>query len=580
MALSLFRKYRPETFAQFVGQEHVAGTLLKAIVTGNTADAYLFSGPRGTGKTSTARLVAKALLCEHAVDGEPDDSCEQCREISAGVHPDVYELDAASRTGVENVRDEIISRTAFAPIRGRYKIYIIDEVHMLSTAAFNALLKTLEEPPAHIKFILCTTDPQKVPQTIQSRCQRFDFHRFSETEIIDNLTRVSEAEGFITDHTALALIAAHANGGMRDALVALEQIAVYGSGTISVEAAESMFGRVAPEQLATITAMIAARNIAGCLAWVAELVIDGTDIAQFARELTSHLRDLYVASVLVDNNSASASQVFGDESLASLKAAATAFASSDRLSACLGVAAELNQQLKGTTDDRLALEMALIRMARPEVDLTLESLAARLDAIELRISEGAAGSAGAAGVVATVAEAASEPVMMATVEPETSAEPAIATAVVPDEVPEADAVAIIEAGAQVAPVGRQTPETAPDQPESAATPQADTAASATAIQNNSEAQRIWAQVISLMGREKQNRLVGLLDKSRVSLSTEGDTLVVGLPESSDFQIRLLEESDNRKAVASYVEKVHGSPVELEFRLGYTASSAAGSSSSD
>ena len=167
MAISLYRKYRPNTFADVVGQEHVVNTLANAVASGDVAHAYLFCGPRGTGKTTSARLLAKALLCEHGPTAQPDGSCPQCLEIAEGTHPDVYELDAASRTGVENVREEIISRVQFAPTRGRCKVYIIDEVHMLSPAAFNALLKTLEEPPAHVVFVMCTTDPHKVPETIQ-----------------------------------------------------------------------------------------------------------------------------------------------------------------------------------------------------------------------------------------------------------------------------------------------------------------------------------------------------------------------------------------------------------------------------
>ena len=210
MALSLYRKYRPEVFADVVGQEHVEKTLINAISEGAVAHAYLFCGPRGTGKTTSARLLAKALLCESAQNGQPDGTCPQCLEIAQGTHPDVFELDAASRTGVDNVREEIIGRVGFAPTRGRFKVYIIDEVHMLSMAAFNALLKTLEEPPEHVVFVLCTTDPHKVPETIQSRCQRFDFRRFSVEEIVGYLERISKGEGFEYEPEALEVRRRHA----------------------------------------------------------------------------------------------------------------------------------------------------------------------------------------------------------------------------------------------------------------------------------------------------------------------------------------------------------------------------------
>ena len=193
---SLYRKYRPSTFDDVVGQQHIERTLRNAVGDGTVAHAYLFTGPRGTGKTTTARILAKALLCERGPTSEPDGTCEQCVEVAEGSHPDVFELDAASRTGVDNVREEIIGRVQFAPSRGRYKIYIIDEVHMLSTAAFNALLKTLEEPPPHVVFVLCTTHPNKVPETIHSRCQRFDFHRIGVDEIADRLRFIAESEGY------------------------------------------------------------------------------------------------------------------------------------------------------------------------------------------------------------------------------------------------------------------------------------------------------------------------------------------------------------------------------------------------
>ena len=213
MAEALYRKYRPQVFEDVMGQEPIERTLKNAIAQDKVSHAYLFCGPRGTGKTTTARLLAKALLCQAGPTPEPDGTCEDCQLIAEGLHPDVYELDAASRTGVENVCEEIISRVQFAPTRGRSKIYIIDEVHMLSVAAFNALLKTLEEPPSHVVFVLCTTDPQKVPETIHSRCQRFDFRRIAPESMVSRLGAICIAEGVEFEGEALDLVAHRAEGG-------------------------------------------------------------------------------------------------------------------------------------------------------------------------------------------------------------------------------------------------------------------------------------------------------------------------------------------------------------------------------
>ena len=292
MSEALYRKYRPQTFEDVVGQTHIERTLKNAIEQDKVGHAYMFCGPRGTGKTTTARLLAKALLCEKGPTPAPDGTCEQCLAIAEGNHPDVYELDAASRTGVDNVREEIIGRVQYAPTRGRYKVYIIDEVHMLSIAAFNALLKTLEEPPSHVVFIMCTTDPQKVPETIQSRCQRFDFHRLSNEEIIARLGAVCTAEDVQFEGDALDLVAHRAQGGMRDALTMLEQLIAFGDGNVTMEVANDVLGSLDVDDMSGIVRSIATRDAAACFTWVSEYVETGADLARFVRDLAAYVRDL------------------------------------------------------------------------------------------------------------------------------------------------------------------------------------------------------------------------------------------------------------------------------------------------
>ena len=387
MALSLYRKYRPEVFADVVGQEHVEKTLINAISEGAVAHAYLFCGPRGTGKTTSARLLAKALLCESAQNGQPDGACPQCLEIAQGTHPDVFELDAASRTGVDNVREEIIGRVGFAPTRGRFKVYIIDEVHMLSTAAFNALLKTLEEPPEHVVFVLCTTDPHKVPETIQSRCQRFDFRRFSVEEIVGYLERISKGEGFEYEPEALEFIAAKSAGGMRDATTALEQVGVYTEGKITLDEATRMFGQIDIAALFEIAGYIARRDTPSCFVWINDLVGRGVDLAQFARDLASHLRNLYVTAITGGENGIVACTA---AQLERYRQQVVEFGGVDRLARALDICGALVAELRNSADARLSVEIAMTRLTRPDSELTLEALAKRIEALELRPSMAAA----------------------------------------------------------------------------------------------------------------------------------------------------------------------------------------------
>lgn len=404
MSEALYRKYRPQTFEDVVGQTHIERTLKNAIEQDKVGHAYMFCGPRGTGKTTTARLLAKALLCEKGPTPAPDGTCEQCLAIAEGNHPDVYELDAASRTGVDNVREEIIGRVQYAPTRGRYKVYIIDEVHMLSIAAFNALLKTLEEPPSHVVFIMCTTDPQKVPETIQSRCQRFDFHRLSNEEIIARLGAVCTAEDVQFEGDALDLVAHRAQGGMRDALTMLEQLIAFGDGNVTMEVANDVLGSLDVDDMSGIVRSIATRDAAACFTWVSEYVETGADLARFVRDLASYVRDLYVLSLTDGAVAVNAPQ----SSLPRMSGEAQMFGI-DRLAYILRVLGDLNTELRTSTNPRLSFEIGLTRMVRPQSDLTLESLAARVEVLERALAQGAVAAPAAAQSAAVAQQPVSVP---------------------------------------------------------------------------------------------------------------------------------------------------------------------------
>ncbi|MDO4842218.1 MAG: DNA polymerase III subunit gamma/tau, partial [Phoenicibacter congonensis] len=399
MSESLYRKYRPLVFDDVVGQEHIIKTLKNSIDGNKVSHAYLFCGPRGTGKTTTARILAKALLCEHGPTSSPDGTCDECMQISESTHPDVSELDAASRTGVDNVRDEIISRVGYAPIRGNYKVYIIDEVHMLSKQAFNALLKTLEEPPSHVVFVLCTTDPQMVPETIRSRCQRFDFRPINSDELTGRLGAVCEMEGVAFEGEALDLIARRSNGGLRDALTALEQTIAFGNGKATLEVAQDMFGKTDSNDLKQLVEAIAKSNIQACLEFINQQVDSGTDLSQLVDDFSVRMRDVYVMKL----SNCDVALSSAPEEAPQIKAETQLF-SEERLLYIMSVLHDIVKDLRTASNQRLALELGCFKLIDLNMTLSLESLAARVKALEERpvvaSAEGAASQAAAAPATA------------------------------------------------------------------------------------------------------------------------------------------------------------------------------------
>lgn len=375
--VALYRKWRPQGFDSLVGQEAVRTALTNALETGRIAHAYLFAGPRGTGKTSTAKILAKAVNCEHGPTPNPCNKCQNCVRINDGTSMDVFEIDAASNRGIDEIRD-LREKVAFAPVNGRYKVYIIDEVHMLTTEAFNALLKTLEEPPPHVIFILATTEPHKIPATIHSRCQRFDFKRVTDSDIVKRLREVADGSGIAADDDALQLIAVQADGGMRDALSLLDQCGVMAE-RVSAETVRSVLGIVGREALRELVKAVGEGNVPKSLELLEALLAGGKDVKQIITELSEYLRAvlLYKASpeyreiYLTDTKEAIAAMegLFSTDRL---------MAAQERLHQCM---LELRQSVRG----RIAAEMCLFDLCRVEGS-TLAALTARVEKLEAMLA--------------------------------------------------------------------------------------------------------------------------------------------------------------------------------------------------
>lgn len=591
---SLYRKYRPLTFDSVVGQRHVVSTLEHAVAEGRLSHAYLFCGPRGTGKTTMARILAKALLCQQAEGARaqgasgcmPDGTCPECEAIAAGTHPDVYELDAASRTGVDNVREEIINSVSFAPVRGAYKVYIIDEVHMLSPAAFNALLKTLEEPPAHVVFILCTTDPQKILETILSRCQRFDFHRISMEDIEGRLHYVCEQEGFECDEEALQIVARHARGGMRDALSTLEQLSVFGDGAVRVGDARSLLGEASGAILAQFSKGIATRDVATLFGLVRAQVEEGNDLLEVTRDLVSHMRDVYTARV-----AGTAPELFDcpPENIPALGEEASCFETSDRLARILTVLDDAAIEMRNASDPRLVLEIALTRLSRPESDLTLEALAERLDMLEAKLSCGSFAAPTASSSVQNreqkaVPQAAApanrptsnaaapwnnstpapQPALTQTAPKAASAPQERSGFSVPTTPAPQPASSASQSAAQPAhkaapapapALGRPAPKSAPQQSTVAKRAVADTPKTP-AVEDQSDLQRKWNEVVKRVTAQKAAR--GALLLHARAQSDDGSRLAIELPAGSVFAMKMLQRVDSCEAIVPVVCEVFGS----------------------
>ncbi|MCL4473852.1 MAG: DNA polymerase III subunit gamma/tau [Actinobacteria bacterium] len=382
--VSLYRKYRPATFDEVRGQEHVTRTLVNAIESGKISHAYLFAGSRGTGKTSTAKLLAKALNCAEGPTANPCGKCESCMSISAGASLDVIEMDAASNRGIDDIRD-IRDKVAFATVEGKYKVYILDEAHMLTKEASNAFLKVLEEPPGHVIFVLCTTEAHKVLPTIQSRCQRFEFRRPDAGMVLEVLKGIAEAEQIDIDDAGLAAIARSSAGAFRDAIGALDQLETYCDKKITLADVLAMLGTVESELLFEAVDIAAADDARGALLFVNRLADQGKEFGQFAEELTGHLRNIFLLQQLDDYPAGIITAA--DEDLSRLRGQARLLAP-NRVVRFIELLADALAGMKRGSDARLQLELSFIKMTRPEVDLSTKSIQERLERLERRQPSG------------------------------------------------------------------------------------------------------------------------------------------------------------------------------------------------
>lgn len=547
--VALYRQWRPQDFDALVGQKAVKTTLKNALASGKIAHAYLFSGPRGTGKTSMARILAKALNCEQGPTAEPCGQCGNCQRIVQGTSLDVIEIDAASNTSVDNIRD-LREQVAFTPAESRYKVYIIDEVHMLSTGAFNALLKTLEEPPAHAVFILATTDPQKVPATIQSRCQRFEFRRVTVDEIAEHLAMVAAGSGIEADSDALRLIAIQAEGGMRDALSLLDQCGVMAK-RVTVATVREVLGIVGREALHELTGAIGRRQLPQALATLNLLLEQGKDVKQVLTELIEYLRALVLYLAVPDYE-----EIYLTDTKEALAELAPLFGR-DRLLAAEERLHSAIQELRGSMRPRITAELCLLDLCRIEGS-TLAALSARIEQLERQL---------AGGVMPVYQQTQPAPVAA---EPATVQQPAA----------QKDFAAVAQQ-----PIAQQSPAAAQMQaakpapakkPAAKAQPAADTLAAAVnavpkpksaKVQQTEEyagdfaaGEDFWKQALEIMKAEKKNSMVSCAKNGRV-FSFANNILQVAF--KAPFLADRMNKDDYRKAFEEVLLRLARREIRLE-----------------
>ncbi len=502
---ALYRKYRPQSFEEVVGQEAVVRTLSNAIGADAVRQAYLFAGPRGTGKTSMARILAKCLNCTEGPTTTPDGTCHACRAIAAGTSLDVIEMDAASQRGIDDIR-EIRDRVVLQPVEGHYKVYILDEAHQLTDAAWNALLKLIEEPPPHLVFVFCTTDLSKVLPTVRSRCQTFVFQRPRLQDLVKVLRQIADAEGIDAPDQALALVARSGRGAYRDAVSTLDQLASATGSEVTVQSVLELLGTVEEEALFRICDLVIDRDTAGALTYLEELAERGHDLGRLVLDLIEHLRQIMLAQHLGDVPEAAATS---EEARERLKAQAHQLEEATvlRLVDLLAVAVD---DMRQGGDPRLPLELALVKVTRPASDLSRESIAFRVERLEQGQGPAPAAPASPPPKAQAAAEAAQEPVPQ------------------PEPVP--------------VPVGAPGLEL-------------------------SQLQEAWARTVLPAVEERGGIPTASLLREAHPAELSGDTLTLAFPPSAQFHLDLARDPKNADLLADALYDVTGRRLELVFELG-------------